>query len=228
MARPSLSKNASQRRGKTLAKKTVGAAKSATKTAASTVKAVQNTVKQVKEAAQYSEMSGLNPLGVESVQDELPEFQSADYCVKNPLNPPESLPQVSQGEFIKASRIYEGATRAVQLTGKAFDLTRERFVVEGKKAKTFSAGVQAATAFEKVKGDLTDYQIQLQNNQQKNIELGTAKLRTTTAQSIAVETEKELSEKLAQAQTGAELAQLQTQEKQTKLAEFKLLLTPQV
>ncbi|NER26010.1 MAG: hypothetical protein F6J96_36035, partial [Symploca sp. SIO1C2] len=222
------SKNASQRRGRTLAKKTVGAAKSATKTAASTVKAVQNTVKQVKGAAQYSEMSRLNPLGVESVQEELPSFQPADYRVKDPLNPPESLPQVSQGEFIKASRIYEGATRAVQLTGKAFDLTRERFVVEGKKAKTFSAGVQAATAYEKVKSDLANYQTQLQGTKQSEIALGVAELQTTTAQAIAEQTEKELSEKLAIAQAGAELAQLQTQEKQTKLAEFKLLLTPQV
>ena len=221
MPRPSLSKNASQRRGKNLAKKTVSKA-------ASTVKAVQNTVKQVKEAVQYSEMNGLNPLGVESVLDELPEFQPADYRVKDPLNPPDSLPQVSQGEFIKASRIYEGATRAVQLTGKAFDLTRERLLVEGKKAKTFSAGVQAATAYEKVKSDLANYQTQLQGTKQSEIALGVAKLQTTTAQAIAEQTEKELSEKLAQAKAGAELAQLQTQEKQTKLAEFKLLLTPQV
>ncbi|NER25640.1 MAG: hypothetical protein F6J96_34105 [Symploca sp. SIO1C2] len=221
MPRPSLSKNASQRRGKTLAKKTVSKA-------ASTVKAVQNTVKQVKEAVQYSEMSGLNPLGVESVQEELPSFQPADYRVKDPLNPPDSLPQVSLGEFVKASRIYEGATRAVQLTGKAFDLTRERLLVEGKKAKTFSAGVQAATAYEKVKSDLANYQTQLQGTKQSEIALGVAKLQTTTAQAIAEQTEKELSEKLAQAQSGAELAALQTQEKQSKLAEFKLLLTPQV
>ncbi|NES20669.1 MAG: hypothetical protein F6K41_17490, partial [Symploca sp. SIO3E6] len=86
----------------------------------------------------------------------------------------------------------------------------------------------AATAYEKVKSDLANYQTQLQGTKQSEIALGVAKLQTTTAQAIVEQTEKELSEKLAQAQAGAELAQLQTQEKQTKLAEFRLQLTPQV
>ena len=225
MPRPSLSKNASQRRGKSLAKKAVGAAKSATKTASNLTGKAKTTVQN---ATSNASIPTLNFTSPSEVEGQLPQFNPQQYQVSDPLSPPESMPQVTQSQFVSASRIYDGGMRALQLTGKAFDLTRERFVVEGKKAKTFSAGVQTATAFEKVKGDLTDYQIQLQNNQQKNIELGTAKLRTTTAQSIAVETEKELSEKLAQAQAGAELAQLQTQEKQTKLAEFRLQLTPQV
>ncbi|NER99849.1 MAG: hypothetical protein F6J86_39605 [Symploca sp. SIO1B1] len=225
MPRPSLSKNASQRRGKTLAKKAVGAAKSATKAASNLTGKAKKTVQN---ATSNASIPTLNFTSPSEVEGQLPQFNPQQYQVSDPLSPPESMPQVTQSQFVSASRIYDGGMRALQLTGKAFDLTRERFVVEGKKAKTFSAGVQTATAFEKVKGDLADYQIQLQNNQQKNIELGTAKLRTTTAQSIAVETEKELSEKLIQAQAGAELAQLQTQEKQTKLAEFRLQLTPQV
>ncbi|NER46968.1 MAG: hypothetical protein F6J92_09760 [Symploca sp. SIO1A3] len=225
MPRPSLSKNASQRRGKTLAKKTVGAAKSATKTAVNLVDKAKTTVQKVTSDGSIPTLNFTSPSEVEG---QLPQFNPQQYQVNDPLNPPESIPQVTQSQFVSASRIYDGGMRALQLTGKAFDLTSLRFQVEGKKAKAFSAGVQAATAFEKVKGDLTDYQIQLQNNQQKSIELGTAKLHTTTARSIAAETEKELSEKLAQAKAGAELAQLQTQEKQTKLAEFRLQLTPQV
>ena len=225
MPRPSLSQNASQRRGKSLAKKTVGAAKSATKTASNLADKVKTTVQK---ATSDVNIPTLNFTSPSEVEGQLPQFNPQEYQVSDPINPPQTMPQVTQSQFVSASRIYDGAIRAVQLTGKAFDLTTQRFQVEGKKAKAYGAGVQAATAFEKVKGDLTDYQIQLQNNKLKNTELGTAKLRTTTAQSIAEETDKELSEKLEQAKAGAELAALQTQEKQTKLAEFKLLLTPQV
>ncbi|NER50971.1 MAG: hypothetical protein F6K47_43540 [Symploca sp. SIO2E6] len=225
MPRPSLSENAAKRKGEKLAQKTVGAAKSVIETASNLVDTTKKPRKRTTSNASIPTLKFTTP---NKVEGQLPQFNPQQYQVSDPLSPPKSMPQVTQSQFVSASRIYDGGMRALQLTGKAFDLTRERFVVEGKKAKTFSAGVQTATAFEKVKGDLTDYQIQLQNNQQKKIELGTAKLRTTTVQSIAVETEKELSEKLAQAQAGAELAQLQTQEKQTKLAEFKLQLTPQV
>ncbi|NES18153.1 MAG: hypothetical protein F6K41_04305 [Symploca sp. SIO3E6] len=225
MPRPSLSRNASQRRGKSLAKKTVGAAKSATKTASNLVDKAKSTVQKATSDVDNLALEFTSPSEVEG---QLPQFNSEQYKVSDPLKPSEAIPQVTQAEFVSASRIYDGGMRALQLTGKAFDLANQRFQVEGKKAKAFGAGVQAATAFEKVKGDLSDYQIQLQTNQQKSTELGTAKLRTTTAQSIAEETAKEMNEKLAQAQASAELAALQTQEKQTKLAEFKLLLTPQV
>ena len=225
MPRPSLSKNASQRRGKTLAKKAVGAAKSTTQAVSNQTGKAKTTVQK---ATSNTSIPTLDFTSPSEVEGQLPQLNPQAYQVNDPLNPPESMPQVTQSQFVSASRIYDGGMRALQLTGKAFDLTSLRFQVEGKKAKAFGAGVQAATAFEKVKGDLTDYQIQLQNNQQKNIELGTAKLRTTTAEQIAEETEKELNERLAQAKAGAELAQLQTQEKQTKLAEFKLQLTPQV
>ncbi|NEQ65526.1 MAG: hypothetical protein F6J86_44730 [Symploca sp. SIO1B1] len=225
MPRPSLSENAAKRKGEKLAQKTVDANKSVTETASNLVETAKKPRKRTTSNASIPTLKFTTPNKVES---QLPQFNPQKYQVSDPLNPPETMPQVTQSQFVSASRIYDGGMRALQLTGKAFDLTSLRFQVEGKKAKAFGAGVQAATAFEKVKGDLTDYQIQLQNNQQKGIELGTAKLRTTTAKQIAEETEKELNEKLAQAQAGAELAQLQTQEKQTKLAEFKLQLTPQV
>ncbi|NER99406.1 MAG: hypothetical protein F6J86_37255 [Symploca sp. SIO1B1] len=225
MPRPSLSENAAKRKGEKLAQKTVEVIKSVTETASDLVDTSKKTRKRTTSNASIPALKFTTPNKVES---QLPQFNLREYQVSDPLNPPETMPQVTQSQFVSASRIYDGGMRALQLTGKAFDLASLRFQVEGKKAKAFGAGVQAATAYEKVKGDLTDYQIQLQNNQQKNIELGTAKLRTTTAKQIAEETEKELNEKLAQAQAGAELAQLKTQEKQTKLAEFKLQLTPQV
>ncbi|NET58818.1 MAG: hypothetical protein F6K47_22515 [Symploca sp. SIO2E6] len=218
MARPSLSKNASQRRGRSLAKKAVGATKSTSKTAS----------KLVEEKTSDVNIPTLSFTSPNEIESQLPEFKPQEYKVSDPLNPPKSMPQATQSQFVSASRIYDSGMRALQLTGKAFDLTSLRFQVEGKKAKAFSAGAQAATAFEKAKGDFTDYQIQLQNNQQKNIELKTAKLRTTTADKIAAITEKELNQKLSQARAGAKLAKLQTQEKQTKLAEFKLQLTPRV
>ncbi|NES01241.1 MAG: hypothetical protein F6J86_47065 [Symploca sp. SIO1B1] len=147
MPRPSLSKNASQRRGKTLAKKAVGAAKSATKAASNLTGKAKTTVQN---ATSNASIPTLNFTSPSEVEGQLPQFNPQQYQVSDPLSPPESMPQVTQSQFVSASRIYDGGMRALQLTGKAFDLTRERFVVEGKKAKTFSAGVQTATAFEKV------------------------------------------------------------------------------
>jgi len=114
---------------------------------------------------------GLIGISPDVVAGMMPQFQENSYAISDPLNPPESLPQVSEAQFDKGMTIYEGTQRALKLTGAAFDTTRERFTVVGKQAKTFGAGIKAATEFEKVKGDFLDYQGQLQVNEQKGISL---------------------------------------------------------
>ena len=117
--------------------------------------------------------------------------------------------------------VYEGAQRALKLTGAAFDTTRERFTTLGKQAKAFGAGVKAATEFERVRGDFLDYQNQLQTNDQKGITLDVSRHKTTTDRTVAVHTTASMDEKLKQAETAAELARAQTRDKQNKLDEFR-------
>jgi transcription initiation factor IIF auxiliary subunit len=151
----------------------------------------------------------------------LPQFNESAYQITNPIAPPETLPQATEAQFDKGMGIYEGAQRALKLTGAAFDTTRERFTTLGKQAKAFGAGIKAATEFERVKGDFLDYQGQLQTNDQKGITLDVSRHKTTTDRTAAVHTTASMDEKLKQAETAAELARAQTRDKQNKLDEFR-------
>jgi hypothetical protein len=164
---------------------------------------------------------GLVGITPDAVAGMMPQFQENAYAISDPLNPPESLPQVSEAQFDKGMTIYEGAQRALKLTGAAFDTTRERFTVVGKQAKAFGAGIKAATEFEKVKGDYLDYQGQLETNEQKGISLGVAQHKTVTDRTAATYNTTSMDEKLKQAELAAELARANTQDKQNKLDEFR-------
>ena len=151
----------------------------------------------------------------------MPKFDQSAYQIIDPLNPPETLPQVTEAQFDKGMTIYEGTQRALKLTGAAFDTTRERFTTLGKQAKAFGAGVKAATEFERVKGDYFDYQGQLQTNEQKDIALGVAQHKTTTDRTTATHDTATMDEKLKQSELAAQLARATTQDKQNKLDEFR-------
>jgi hypothetical protein len=151
----------------------------------------------------------------------LPKFDESAYQIIDPLNPPETLPQATEAQFDKGMTIYEGTQRALKLTGAAFDTTRERFTTLGKQAKAFGSGIKAATEFERVKGDFIDYQGQLQTNEQKGISLGVVQHKTVTDRTAATHTTASMDEKLKQAEIAAELARATTQDKQSKLDEFR-------
>jgi DNA-binding ferritin-like protein len=151
----------------------------------------------------------------------LPKFDESAYQIIDPLNPPETLPQATEAQFDKGMRVYEGAQRALKLTGAAFDTTKERFTTLGKQARAFGSGIKAATEFERVKGDFIDYQGQLQTNEQKNISLSVSQHKTTTDRTAATHTTESMDEKLKQAEIAAELARATTQDKQNKLDEFR-------
>jgi transcription initiation factor IIF auxiliary subunit len=151
----------------------------------------------------------------------LPKFDESAYQIVDPLNPPENLRQATEVQHSKGMGIYQGAIRALQLEGAAFDMTRERFVTTGKQAKAFSAGVKAGTEFERVKGDFLDYRNQLETNEQKGVALGVSQHKTTTDHTAATHTTASMDEKLKQAEIAAELARATTQDKQSKLDEFR-------
>ena len=167
-------------------------------------------------------LTSINPTEIEGM---LPQFDSTSYNITDPLKPPTNLPQISESEFDTGMNTYQGAIRALKLTGTAFDVTRERFTTESKKAKAFGAGVKAATEFERVKADYLDHLTQLETNTQKESGLSLAQKRTQFVQDMAVESEAEMTEKLESAKVGAEMARLQRQDKQSKLDEFKKQLT---
>ncbi len=168
---------------------------------------------------------GLPSLIPNDIAAQMPSFEPKNYAISDPLKPPTNLPQVSQTEYDQGDAIYQGAIRALKLTGSAFDVTREKFTVIGKQAKAFGAGIKAATALEAVKGDYLDYQSQVETTSQKSIALGTNQHRTTTEQTKAGYSQQEMDEKLEQARIAADLAAEQTKEKQSGLDQFRKQLT---
>jgi hypothetical protein len=164
---------------------------------------------------------GLVGITPDAIAGMMPQFQETNYAISDPLNPPESLPQVTEAQFDKGMTIYQGTQRALKLTSSAFDTARERFTVVGKQAKAFGAGIKAATEFEKVKGDYLDYQGQLETNEQKGISLSVSQHKTINERTAAIFDTTTMDEKLKQSELAAELARANTRDKQNKLDEFR-------
>jgi hypothetical protein len=164
---------------------------------------------------------GLVGITPDAIAGMMPQFQENSYGISDPLNPPESLPQVTEAQFDKGMTIYQGTQRALKLTGAAFDTTRERFTVVGKQAQAFGSGIRAATQFEKVRGDYLDHQGQLETNQQKGIALGVSQHKTVTDRTAATFDTTTMDEKLKQSELAAELARANTEDKRNKLDEFR-------
>jgi hypothetical protein len=220
MARPSLS-GSRKTTAKAVAEKIAGGKKS-TSAIADKIPATSSPIATSSNNLAFSTVvPGLVGITPDAVAGMMPQFQENSYAISDPLNPPESLPQVTEALFDRGMTIYEGTQRALKLTGAAFDTTRERFTVVGKQAKAFGAGIKAATEFEKVKGDYLDHQNQLQTNEQKGISLGVSQHKTITDRTAAVHTTASLDEKLKQAEIAAELARASTQDKQNKLDEYR-------
>jgi hypothetical protein len=163
---------------------------------------------------------GLPDLTPDQVSGMLPKFDLSAYQISDPLNPPD-LPQATEAQRDKGKVIYEGTQRALELTGYAFDTSRVAFTTLGKQAKAYGAGIQAATELEKVKGNYLDYLTQTQTTEQKKIALDLSQTQTLTDSGKADHKKTELSEKLKQAEIGADKAREETQQKQTQLAEFR-------
>jgi len=163
---------------------------------------------------------GLHTLTPDTIPASLPQFQQTDYRISDPLNPGD-LPQATEAQFNSGMTVYEGAQRALKLTGAAFDTTREKFTVIGKQAKAIGAGIQAATDIEKVKGNYLDYLSQLEVTQQKGVNFDVAQTKTFTDRNIAVHTKTDLAERLKQAEIKAQESAAKTLEAQGKLNAFK-------
>lgn len=164
---------------------------------------------------------GLSDITPDKVAAMLPQFNESAYQISDPLNPPDTLPQVTQAQFDRGMGIYEGSQRALKLTGAAMDTTRERFVTIGKQVKAIGSGIQTATEIEKVKGNYLDYLNQLQVTEQKGIVLDISQFKTTTDIGKAVNTKDEMNSKLNQSVIGAEKARQETLKKQGELDEFQ-------
>ncbi len=171
---------------------------------------------------------GLMDFEPSQIQGMLPQFDDGNYQVSDPLNPSDSIPQVSQQQYDKSEAIYQGGIRALKLTGLAFDLTKERFTTLRKKVSAFGSGVKLATEVEKVRGDFLDYLNQGETNKQKNIAFGVAAHKTATDTQKAIYDIQTMDEKLEQSRIAADMATLQTQEKLSGLNEFQKQLAGQV
>ncbi|MBD2255607.1 hypothetical protein [Nostoc parmelioides] len=171
-----------------------------------------------------SRIPGLLTITPELIPGMMPAFHPEKYQISDPLNPPESIPQVTEAQLDKGMKIYEGATRALKLTGAALDLTREKFTVVGKHSKAIGAGIQAATEIEKVRGNYLDYLSQKEVTSQKSVTLDVNQIKTVTDTNIAVYSKDELAQKLKQSQLKAEELRLKTIEIEGKMTSFKAQL----
>jgi hypothetical protein len=207
MARIDRTKEAAQ----TVAEKLAGRNKPATTATSST-----NTP-----TATDSRIAGLITLTPDLLPAQMPAFHPEKYQISDPLNPPESLPQATEAQLDKGMRIYEGATRALKLTGAALDVTREKFNVVGKHAKAFGAGIVAATEIEKVRGSYLDYLSQKEVTTQKSVVLDVNQQKTIIDTNISVFSKDELNQKLKQAELKSEELRLKTIETEGKLTSFK-------
>ena len=167
-----------------------------------------------------SQVPGLTVFSPDAIAGMMPQFSENSYAVTDPLNPPAAIAQATETQFNQGMGIYVGADRALQLTGAAFDLTKQRFTTVGKQAKAFGAGIKAATEFEKVKADYFDYQGQLQTNQQKAVTLDVSQHRTAAITAQALYDKSSLDEKLNQSKIDAELNAAKSRSKQSILDEF--------
>jgi len=167
-----------------------------------------------------SSVPGLVTFTPDAVAGMMPQFSENAYAVSDPLNPPSTMPQATEAQFNQGMGIYAGTDRALQLTGAAFDLTRQRFTTVGKQAKAFGAGIKAATEFERVRADYLDYQNQLQTNQQKSTTLDVNLHRSNITSQQAEFDKVSLDEKLNQSRIDADLAKAKSRSKQSVLDEF--------
>src|SRR4028119_53389 len=171
---------------------------------------------------------GLMEFTPNDIQGMLPQFDEGSYQVNDPLNPPESMPQVSQQQYDKSEGTCQGGIRALKLTGMAFDLTKERFITLRKKVSAFGSGVKLSTEIEKVKSDFFDYLNQRETNKQKSLAYSVATHKTSTDGQKAVFDTQTMAEKLEHSRIAADLAKAQTQEKLSGLLEFQKQLSGQV
>jgi len=204
-------------------KKTTTTPKPILKKAAKSI--VRSVVNQVSVASKASDNKTIQ-LGIDNVTPEmvvkvLPSFNPDNYTVSNPLLPPQDLPQVNELDFESGMSTYQGAIRALKLTGQAFDLTGERYVTEGKKAKAYGAGLDAGIEFEKAKAKLYKYHTQVENTEQAESYYNLAVKRTGVVDKNNEYAGTELDENLEKARVKSEVAKLQRQSAESKLSELQ-------
>lgn len=164
---------------------------------------------------------GLTRIAPDAMVKMIPTFDENAFNIADPLNPSESIPQISEAQHDRNVAIYSGGIRALQSIGLGYDLTREKFTVVGKRAKAVGAGYKALTDIEKATGDYLDYQNQTEATAQKAISLDVSRHKTLTESQSAVHSKTQLDEKLKQASLDAQRASLVTQDKANKLLEFQ-------
>lgn len=171
-----------------------------------------------------AEIPGLIELTPDAIASAIPQFDPGAYAVADPLAPSADLPQVSEVDFDRGMKIYDGANRALDMTGAAMDLTAKRFAVTGKQAKAIGQGLKALTAIETTKGDFLDWQSAIESTKQKQTGLEVSRHQTSQGELAAVELKVELDERLEQAKVRAETARAKTQQALAQLDELKATL----
>lgn len=108
-------------------------------------------------------LQGLSQMKLSDVGGQMAPFNEGDFRigdVRNTSGLPQATPKEhanSMANMAGAIRLLELQQEAAKVSGKVFDVVKER-------ATTYGKGVQAVTQIEKVKGDLYKYQEQVETN----------------------------------------------------------------
>lgn len=160
---------------------------------------------------------GLNGFNTELAASRIDKFDITDFDVKNPLKPPKSLPQVTDGDFAIYSKRYKRATNAVRLHRANFQLQGEVYQAVNDKYKAIQHGISAEKTKEIVKGDYLDLLSQREKTKQGAIAFDLAVFNTNhQAQMSGINKEQLVANRtkaeLVLSKTQFEIEKLQTEE----------------
>jgi hypothetical protein len=154
-----------------------------------------------------------------TVQGKLPKFDASKYEITDASNPPETLPQISEADYQKASEKYASSKRVLSLEQQAAQVVGEQYKVLGARFKAFGEGVKAATEAEKTEGLIIDYSIQKENNSQKSETLNVATYQTANAQRLTTYKNQVSDEQLEEIRLKAEELKLKNKNTRDKLTD---------
>ena len=204
-AKKSTSKAAADRAKKAADKVKSSGRKSTASKSKSASSAISSAIANTPEGRELT-IQGLSELTPDTVHESIPTYNPGDYDVSDPLNPPETLPRVTDEQFDKNRLIYKETQNALDSVGLAMDTTKKRFEVIGKQAKAIGAGIDAATTINETKGRAVKYRTSEELLEQEFLKLDIAGRQTTTATQVRDYTFTSLDEDIEQARIKSEIA----------------------
>lgn len=164
---------------------------------------------------------GLNGFNLSKAVEHTGELDLKKFEVKDPLNPPDSLPQATTAQYSRASAIYEKTTNAAKLYRQKYKLDNEVFGAIGDRVTAINTAISSVRTKEQAKANFINYLSDTEKVKQAAIAFD-LNLATTAQQlgSSAI-TKEQLVTELELKATNLEKTQTQLEEAKGELAIYK-------